>query len=208
MPQRQHLHIFLPRRRSRNGRAGAGNRTPDLLLTMEALCRLSYPGGREMITMRPSQPRMTCHDVPMRRPLIACVVALSLVSCAKDEPTVDAVPVTSAVIQTDDGTTRLTVEAADTDSEREHGLMDRTSLGADDGMVFLFDAASSGSFWMKDTLIPLSIAFWDEDGQDRGHPGHGPVHGRSMSHLRVSGAVRRSARGEPRVLRGTRGGDR
>lgn len=31
-------------------RAGAGNRTPDLLLTMEALCRLSYSGGREMIT--------------------------------------------------------------------------------------------------------------------------------------------------------------
>jgi hypothetical protein len=30
-------------------RAGAGNRTPDLLLTMEALCRLSYSGGREMI---------------------------------------------------------------------------------------------------------------------------------------------------------------
>ena len=43
--------------------------------------------------------------------------------------------------------------------------MDRTSLGADDGMVFLFDAASSGSFWMKDTLIPLSIAFWDETGR-------------------------------------------
>ncbi len=32
------------------GGAGAGNRTPDLLLTMEALCRLSYSGGREMIT--------------------------------------------------------------------------------------------------------------------------------------------------------------
>jgi uncharacterized membrane protein (UPF0127 family) len=101
----------------------------------------------------------------MRRPLIAFVAVLSLVSCAKDEPTVDAVPVTSAVIQTGDRTTRLTVEAADTDSEREHGLMDRTSLGADDGMVFLFDAASSGSFWMKDTLIPLSIAFWDETGK-------------------------------------------
>jgi hypothetical protein len=132
---------------------------------MEALCRLSYPGGREMITMRPSEPRMTCHDVPMRRPLLAFVALLSLVSCATDEPTVGHAPVTSAVIRTDDGTTRLTVEAADTESERERGLMDRTSLGADDGMVFLFDAASSGSFWMKDTLIPLSIAFWDETGR-------------------------------------------
>ena len=43
--------------------------------------------------------------------------------------------------------------------------MDRTSLAADDGMAFLFDGPTSGSFWMKDTLIPLSIAFWREDGQ-------------------------------------------
>jgi uncharacterized membrane protein (UPF0127 family) len=101
----------------------------------------------------------------MRRPLIAFAALLSLVSCAKDEPTVGAVPITSAVILTDDAAVALTVEAADTEDEREHGLMDRTSLGADDGMVFLFDAPSSGSFWMKDTLIPLSIAFWDEDGR-------------------------------------------
>jgi uncharacterized membrane protein (UPF0127 family) len=39
------------------------------------------------------------------------------------------------------------------------------SLGANEGMVFLFDEPTAGSFWMKDTLIPLSIAFVDERGR-------------------------------------------
>jgi len=118
-----------------------------------------------MITMRPSQPRMTCHDVPMRGSLIVFVAVLSLVACAKDEPTVGAAPITSAVIRTDDGSVRLTVESADTPAEREQGLMERTSLGTDEGMVFLFEGPTDGRFWMKDTVIPLSIAFWDETGR-------------------------------------------
>ena len=56
------------------------------------------------------------------------------------------------------------VEVADTDEERQVGLMDRESLPADAGMIFLFDETASGGFWMKNTLIPLSIAFADEDG--------------------------------------------
>jgi uncharacterized membrane protein (UPF0127 family) len=39
------------------------------------------------------------------------------------------------------------------------------TLPADEGMAFLYDAPSTGRFWMKDTVIPLSIAFWDEDGR-------------------------------------------
>ena len=56
------------------------------------------------------------------------------------------------------------IEVADTDAERARGLMERTELGADEGMLFRFDEPSTGSFWMKDTLLPLSIAFWGEDG--------------------------------------------
>ena len=115
--------------------------------------------------MRPSQPRMTCHDVPMRLALIAVVAMLSVASCAKDEPIVDAMPISSVVLHGSDGPVRVTVEAADTPEEREHGLMGRTSLGNDEGMVFIFDGPTNGSFWMKDTLIPLSIAFWDEAGR-------------------------------------------
>jgi len=51
-------------------------------------------------------------------------------------------------------------EVAATQAERERGLMARTSLPADTGMIFLFPPGKpTGSFWMKDTLIPLSIAF-------------------------------------------------
>jgi uncharacterized protein len=108
---------------------------------------------------------MTCHDGAMRALLIAVVGVLAVVSCATDEPTVGSAPITSAVIHTDAGPVRLTVEAADTPDERERGLMERTSLGDGEGMVFLFDGPTDGEFWMKDTLIPLSIAFWDEAGR-------------------------------------------
>ena len=114
--------------------------------------------------MRPSQPRMTCHDVPMRIVLIAVLAVLSVTSCTKDEPTVGT-PISSVVLHGSDGPVRVTVESADTPAERAHGLMGRTSLGTDEGMVFVFDGPTDGSFWMKDTLIPLSIAFWDEAGR-------------------------------------------
>lgn len=43
--------------------------------------------------------------------------------------------------------------------------MGRRSLAPDAGMVFLEDAPTDATFWMKDTLIPLSIAFWGADGR-------------------------------------------
>jgi uncharacterized protein len=59
----------------------------------------------------------------------------------------------------------LRVEIAETAAARGRGLMDRTSLPPDEGMVFLFDMPLNAAFHMKDTLIPLSIAFWDQDGR-------------------------------------------
>jgi uncharacterized membrane protein (UPF0127 family) len=55
------------------------------------------------------------------------------------------------------------VEVADTPSER--GLMGRTSLPPNDGMLFTWPAYHEGTFWMKDTLIPLSVAFYASDGR-------------------------------------------
>jgi uncharacterized membrane protein (UPF0127 family) len=43
--------------------------------------------------------------------------------------------------------------------------MDRESLPADAGMAFVWDRPVDVDFWMKDTLIPLQIAFWDESGR-------------------------------------------
>ena len=68
------------------------------------------------------------------------------------------------VIETDAGEVEVAVEVADDDQERELGLMNRESLPADAGMLFVFEEDSSGGFWMKNTLIPLSIAFADSGG--------------------------------------------
>jgi len=64
----------------------------------------------------------------------------------------------------DDGEVVVSVEVAVTPDERYLGLMERESLPEDAGMIFLFDKDTSGGFWMKNTLIPLSIAFADADG--------------------------------------------
>jgi uncharacterized protein len=56
------------------------------------------------------------------------------------------------------------VEIADTDAEWQMGLMGRTALAEDAGMLFVFDQEQQLSFHMRDTLIPLSIAYIDAGG--------------------------------------------
>ena len=67
-------------------------------------------------------------------------------------------------IETAGGEVVVPVEIADSPEERQVGLMNRESLPEDAGMIFLFEEDGSGGFWMKDTLIPLSIAFVAADG--------------------------------------------
>ena len=62
------------------------------------------------------------------------------------------------------GDKTLIVEIADTAEKRQTGLMYRKSLGEDEGMLFIFPEEDFHSFWMKNTLIALSIAFIKEDG--------------------------------------------
>ncbi len=56
-------------------------------------------------------------------------------------------------------------EIADDNAERERGLMERTELAKDAGMLFVFDREQRLSFWMRNTLIPLSIAYIDAEGR-------------------------------------------
>lgn len=57
----------------------------------------------------------------------------------------------------------LKLEIANTPSTRATGLMFRTKLGEDEGMLFVFPKADYLNFWMKNTLIPLSIGYFSED---------------------------------------------
>lgn len=57
-----------------------------------------------------------------------------------------------------------TVAVAATPGERSQGLMGVTDLGDLDGMLFVFEADTDSGFWMKNTLIPLDIAFFAADG--------------------------------------------
>ena len=56
------------------------------------------------------------------------------------------------------------VAVADTSELRSQGLMDVTDLGDLSGMLFIFDGDTEAGFWMKDTLIPLDVAFFASDG--------------------------------------------
>ena len=62
------------------------------------------------------------------------------------------------------GNQSLKVELAITEPQRMQGLMYREKLGPNDGMLFVFDAPEYQSMWMKNTLVPLSVAFIAPDG--------------------------------------------
>ena len=60
---------------------------------------------------------------------------------------------------------RFQVSVAETPAARAKGLMGVERMSDEMGMVFLFDSPTRGSFYMKNTLIPLDIAFWESGGR-------------------------------------------
>lgn len=104
------------------------------------------------------------------RTLVAATVValLSFAGCGNDDSSYSGSPSPSpdratAVIDTGNEVVLVDVEVADSPEERATGLMGRKSLGEDEGMLFVFFEPTKSSFWMKDTLIPLSIAFIDDE---------------------------------------------
>ncbi|HLD71612.1 MAG TPA: DUF192 domain-containing protein [Candidatus Peribacteraceae bacterium] len=57
------------------------------------------------------------------------------------------------------------VEFARTDAEHQRGLMGRTELARNAGMIFVFDDEKNRAFWMKNTVLPLDIIYFDQDGK-------------------------------------------
>ena len=73
----------------------------------------------------------------------------------------------STVAITNSGGERVEVEVeiADTRADRPRGLMERTELAENAGMLFVFEREQMLSFWMRNTLIPLSVAYIDSEGR-------------------------------------------
>ena len=69
-----------------------------------------------------------------------------------------------AAIRLNAGIHNIQAEVAQTPDERATGLMFRKTMGSSDGMLFAFEQPATQCFWMKNTLLPLSIAFIADDG--------------------------------------------
>ena len=88
-------------------------------------------------------------------------IALTGIACAASAQSApQSLPTTRLSI----GIRYISAEVAQTEDQREIGLMFRKSLGTNDGMIFVFERPGQQCFWMKNTLIPLDVAFLGDDG--------------------------------------------
>ncbi|WP_322797366.1 DUF192 domain-containing protein [Tepidiforma sp.] len=99
-------------------------------------------------------------EPPLRTVALPFVFVLFIVACARDAEG-PARPV--VVIEQGEARASVTVELATTPQQRAQGLMFRRALGENDGMLFIFPAESRGGFWMRNTYIPLDIAYIGAD---------------------------------------------
>ena len=74
-------------------------------------------------------------------------------------------PVISVTITTASASRAIRAEVARTAAEQAKGLMFRTEMGADEGMLFIRNPPDVASFWMKNTVIPLDIIYIGKDGR-------------------------------------------
>ncbi|MXY71445.1 MAG: DUF192 domain-containing protein [Dehalococcoidia bacterium] len=86
--------------------------------------------------------------------------------CSANVPDPCLLPITRLAVTSADGesSVTLTVEIANRSDQRQRGLMFRESMDELAGMLFVFPGDRSGGFWMRNTLIPLDIAYLGADG--------------------------------------------
>ncbi len=93
------------------------------------------------------------------RQLFVMIFVTFLFQC---HPT-DSYPVQTEIVFASLGDKAIRLEVANNPSTRAIGLMHRTELSEDQGMLFVFPKSEQLSFWMKNTLIPLSLGYFDSD---------------------------------------------
>ena len=100
----------------------------------------------------------------MKNILASVLLLLSLAATAQNiAPPAPQTDLPRSTLQL--GKSKLSVQIASEDRERAIGLMSRTSLGTNEGMLFVFPVAARQCFWMRNTLIPLTAAFVADDGR-------------------------------------------
>ncbi len=102
---------------------------------------------------------------PPARALARLAVLFAFGLCAAGSQAQDAPGPKLPAVQLQSGMHLIHAEVARTPQQRATGLMLRKTLGTNEGMLFVFERPGVQCFWMKNTLLPLSIAFLKDDGE-------------------------------------------